>query len=233
LAGEIVAATQAAGLEHAGIAGYASIADHAKVESLLAATAKLGAGRARVAVPKVPPGSSYNAIFAQSRADIAAVSSIARRHGVLALIQIHHGNVVSTCSAALRMLEGIDPTTVGVIHDLGNMTIEGREGLNTYAPGMEMLGPYLAHVHVKNAVWKPGPAQADGTVDWKWSWAPLATGLGDLKSYMRSLREVGYDGWVTVENFTTDVPVEARIAGDLAYLRAAALDAGYTLSGTD
>lgn len=231
LAADVAAATQGAGLEHAGIAGYASVADHAEVESLLAATARLRARRARVAVPKVPPGSSYDAIFKQTRADIAAVSMIARRHGVKALIQIHHGNVVSTSSAALRMLDGIDPETVGVIHDLGNMTIEGREGLNTYTPGMEMLGPYFAHVHVKNAVWKPGPPQADGTVDWAWSWAPLASGLGDVKSYMRSLQEVGYDGWVTVENFTTDSPLEARIAGDLAYLRAAAREAGYTLTG--
>jgi sugar phosphate isomerase/epimerase len=232
MAADVAAATQGAGLEHAGIAGYASVADHAAVDALLAATARLGAGRVRVTVPKVPLGSSYNDIFAQTRADLFVLSAKARRHGVQSLIQIHHGNVISTASAALRMLDGIDPETVGVIHDLGNLTVEGREGLGTYTPGMEMLGAYLAHVHVKNVVWVPGPAQPDGTIDWSWAWAPLATGLGDVKSYFRSLREVGYDGWVTVENFTTDLPLEARIAGDLAYLHAAAREAGYAAGPT-
>jgi sugar phosphate isomerase/epimerase len=124
-------------------------------------------------------------------------------------------------------VQGLDPACISLIHDLGNMTIEGREGLNTYTPGMEILGPYLAHVHVKNAAWRPTTTHPDGTVDWSWSWAPLASGLGDVKGYFKSLKEVGYDGWVTVENFLSDLPSAERIAGDLRYLKAAAREAGY------
>ena len=107
------------------------------------------------------------------------------------------------------------------------MAIEGREGLGTYTPSMEILGPYLAHIHVKNAVWTPSPPQADGTIDWSWKWAPLPTGFGDVKAYFKSLKEIGYDGWVTVENFTTEVPLEQRLSDDLKYLKDVARATGY------
>jgi sugar phosphate isomerase/epimerase len=228
-AAEIREATEGVGLAHAALAGYVPVADVAGVDTLFAGTAACGAGRARVTVPKVPPGGSWTEAFEAARRDVARVADQARRHGVQALIQIHHGNVVSTASAAVRLLDGIDPAHVGVIHDLGNLTVEGREGLGTYRPGLEILGPWLAHVHVKNVVWTPGPAQADGTVDWAWSWAPLPQGMGDVKAYVRALAEVGYDGWVTVENFTTQPPLSDRLAADLAYMRAAAADAGCRL----
>jgi sugar phosphate isomerase/epimerase len=221
LAGAVREATEGAGLAHAAIAGYASVTDAAAIEDLFAGVAACGVSRARVAVPKAPHEAAFGALFEATRRDLARVATQARRHGVQALVQIHHGNVASTASGARRLVEGIDPAEVAVIHDLGNLTVEGREGLGTYRPGLEILGPYLAHVHVKNVTWTPGPAQPDGTVDWSWSWAPLATGLGDVKAYLRSLVAVGYDGWITVENFTTERPLAERLAGDLSYLRAA------------
>ena len=77
-------------------------------------------------------------------------------------------------------------------------------------------------MHIKNAVWKPAETLADGTVRWAWEWAPLREGMGDVPAYLSALRGVGYDGWVTVEDFTTVLPLEQRLADDLAYLRACA-----------
>ena len=227
--GEINRITRAAGLGQAGISGNAAMADHEAVVRTLSATAALGARQIRVTVPKTQAGISYEVQFAETRKHAIHAAEQALRLGVKALIQIHHGNIVSSASAARRMVEGLDPDGIGVIHDLGNMTIEGREGLGTYTPGMEILGPYMALVHIKNVVWTPSPPKPDGTVDWAWKWAPLATGLGDVASYFRSLREVNYDGWVVVENFTLDLPLEERLAGDLAYLKAAARAAGYSV----
>ncbi len=225
LVGEITDVTKGAGLDHAGIAGYVQIDDHDAVDRLLAVTAALGARQARVQVPKT--GGSYRDAFARARRDAERTAESAARHGVKAIIQIHHGNIVSTSSAAVRLLEGLDSAHIGIIHDLGNTTIEGREGLTSYTPGMEILGDYLAHVHVKNAIWKPAATLADGTVEWQWEWASLRTGMGDVPAYFRALKEVGYDGWVTVEDFTTELPLEQRIADDLAYVKACAAAAGY------
>jgi sugar phosphate isomerase/epimerase len=219
-------ATEGQGLAHSGLFSGVSVSDRENLAIVAKAAQALGASRVRVAIPKTAQGPDYAALFAETRNDLKFVEKLFADHGVQALIQIHHGNIVSTPSAAIRLVDGFDPKAIGIIHDLGNMSVEGREGLGTYTPGMQILGPYFAHAHVKNIVWKPSEPEADGTVNWVWSWAPLATGVGDVKGYFRSLKEVGYDGWVTIENFTLDLPLDTRLAGDLAYIRAAAEAAG-------
>jgi sugar phosphate isomerase/epimerase len=218
---EIDSTTRGAGLDHAGIAGYVAIDDHENADRLLSATAALGAKRVRLQVPKATPGSDYESLFAQTRTHAQAAVKLAARHGVQVLIQIHHGSIISTASAARRLLDELDPNHIGVIHDLGNLTIEGREGLQSYVPGLQVIRDYLAHVHVKNAVWKQTGTRDDGTVEWSWEWAPLRSGMGDVPLYLSSLAEVGYDGWVTVENFTNERTLTERLKDDIDYLHGA------------
>jgi sugar phosphate isomerase/epimerase len=231
VAGEIARVTKDAGLGLAGLAAYVQISDRKNVDALMAGAAACGAGKARVQVPKAAPGMRYNELFAATRADAEYAVEAARRNGVQAIIQIHHGNIISTSSAALRLLNGLDPRHIGVMHDLGNLSIEGREGLTSYTPGLEILGPYLAHVHIKNAVWKAGATRPDGSTEWAWSWAPLKTGMGDIPAYFKALKEVGYDGWVVLENFLSDPPLAQRLADDLAFFKASAAAAGYAVRG--
>lgn len=207
--------TQGADLEMSGIGGYATCDQHDDVERLLAATAELGARRVRVRTPNLG-GAPYPELFEGARRDFAWVAERAAAHGVQALVELHHQTVVSSSSAALRLLDGIDPTAVGVIHDLGNLVIEGGEDTRA---GLEMLGPYLAHVHVKNCVWRPARTDADGTVTWEHAWEELPSGQADVHGYLRTLTDIGYDGWVTVEDFSTSRPLEERLAADLAYLQ--------------
>jgi sugar phosphate isomerase/epimerase len=209
--------TEGAGLRFSGVGGYALCDEHADVDRLLAATAALGAGQVRVRTPALGTA-SYPELFAHARSCFADIAGRAAHHGVKVLVELHHQTVVSSSSAALRLLDGVDPAAVGVIHDLGNLVIEGGEDVRA---GLEMLGPYLAHVHVKNCVWRPGETEADGTVRWEHAWAELPTGQADVSAYLRHLTELGYDGWVTVEDFSTDRPLAERTAANLAYLRAA------------
>jgi sugar phosphate isomerase/epimerase len=82
-----------------------------------------------------------------------------------------------------------------------------------------MLGPYLAHVHVKNVAWQPDGQRPDGSTRWVERWAPLRAGQADLGVYFAALGRVGYDGWVTVEDFSTARPLMERTRDNLAYLR--------------
>lgn len=150
------------------------------------------------------------------------LQEIARPLGAQVVIQIHHGNIVATASSARRLVDGLNPDFIAIMHDLGNTTIEGREGLLSLKMGLEILGPYLAHVHIKNAVWQRDGEDDDGVAQWKWTWAPLRQGMGDVKAYFAALRAVGYDGWVTLEEFTTELPLAERLADDLAFLRRSA-----------
>lgn len=214
---EIARLTREAGLEFSGIGGYARCDDHANVDRMLAATAELGARQVRVTMPRSDDG-DYRQLFSAARSDLERAASVAASLGVKALVELHHETITPSASAALRLLDGLDPAAVGVIHDLGNLVIEGQERTLS---ALQLLGPYLAHVHVKNVAWLPGEPEEDGTVHWRHEWAPLRTGTGDVDAYFRALHEFGYDGWVTSEDFSTAAPLAERTRDDLAYLRAA------------
>ena len=216
---EIARITTSAGLEYSGLGGYARCDDHDTVERMLAATAVLGARQVRVTVPGVPEAGDYPSAFAAARADFEWVAQRAAAHGVKALVELHHRTLTASASAALRLIDGLDPAHVGVIHDLGNLVIEGHEN---HLWAFQMLGPYLAHIHVKNVEWLPEPAaNADGTVRWAEHWAPLETGQADVRGYFDALRQHGWDGWVTCEDFSTVLPLEERSRANLAFLKSA------------
>ncbi|QEO15433.1 sugar phosphate isomerase/epimerase [Agromyces intestinalis] len=208
--------TRAAGLDFSGVGGYAKAADHDGVERMLAATAALGARQVRVTMPATGSG-EYRELFARTRDDLEWVAERAAFHGVKALVELHHRTITASASAAFRLVDGLDPAAVGVIHDLGNLVIEGQEDpLSSF----QLLGEYLAHVHVKNAAWRPtGDRRADGSVVWREEWAPLRTGQGDVLGYFTALAEFGYDGWVAIEDFSTELPLAERTRDNLAYLR--------------
>lgn len=213
---EIARVTADAGLAFSAVGGYAGAGDHDAVEQMLAATARLGAARVRVTTPRLDPDRDYRDVFSALRTDVAWVADRAAAHGVKALIELHHGTLVASASAAVRLLDGLDPVAVGVIHDLGNLLIEGHED---HLSAFQMLGPYLAHVHVKNGGWWPAETTADGTVRWVHRFAPLRTGQADVGDYLHTLRRHGYDGWVCVEDFSSEQPLAQRTADNLAYLR--------------
>jgi sugar phosphate isomerase/epimerase len=215
--GDIARITRAAGLEFSGIGGYARCDDHENVERMLAATAALGAHQVRVTMPPLG-GGDYRELFRGARSDLEWVADRAGMHGVKALVELHHGTITSSASAAIRLVEGLDPAHVGVIHDIGNLVIEGHED---FASAFQLLGDHFAHVHVKNAVWDRGSERrGDGSASWAHRWATLRDGQADIGAYFEALVRHGYDGWVTLEDFSTELPLEERTRDDLAYLRA-------------
>jgi len=214
---KIARITADAGLGFSGLGGYARCDDHDNVERMLAATATLGAERVRVTVPGVAEGENYRDVFASARRDFEWVAERAAAHGVKALVELHHRTITASASAALRLIDGLDPEHVGVIHDLGNLIIEGQED---HSWAFQLLGPYLAHIHVKNAAWRPSiAASTDGSLRWDHEWATLPAGQADVRAYFDALRAHGWDGWVTCEDFSTELPLEERSRDNLAYLR--------------
>lgn len=212
---DIARLTREAGLELSALGGYVRAADRSNVERMLAATAALGAHRVRVTMPNLAEG-HYRELFEATRTDLAWAAARAAEHGVTALVELHHQTVAASASAAMRLVDGLDPRHVGVIHDIGNLVIEGyEEPLSAF----QMLGDYLAHVHVKNVAWRRTGEGPDGAARWTQDWAGLRDGQADLAAYFEALHRHGYDGWVTVEDFSTTVPLERRTAENLAYLR--------------
>jgi sugar phosphate isomerase/epimerase len=207
--------TEKAGLARPSVGAYARCDELEDVERLMRGVSALGVRQMRVTVGKPGP-EGYEATFAKRREEYARVAELSARYGVKALVELHHQSLTASASAARRFVEGLDPAHVGVIHDIGNMLQEGYE----YDPwSLEILGPYLAHVHVKNA--RPVPTKVDGAdrTDWTWRWAPMRHGVGNLPRLFDALKQIGYQGWVSVEDFSTEVPLEERVRDNLAYLK--------------
>ncbi|MFN4294439.1 MAG: sugar phosphate isomerase/epimerase, partial [Thermoflexales bacterium] len=61
--------------------------------------------------------------------------------------------------------------------------------------------------------------RADGSAEWRATFAPLKGGIVDVRRLMDALRALGYDGWIAFEDFSTELPLAQRIRDNLAYLK--------------
>jgi sugar phosphate isomerase/epimerase len=52
------------------------------------------------------------------------------------------------------------------------------------------------------------------------TWTPLDADIVDLPQLFTTLRQVGYDEWISVEDFTTERPLADRVQENVRYLRA-------------
>jgi sugar phosphate isomerase/epimerase len=204
---------EGAGLAVPAVGTYVDCGDPAGVERAMRGAAALGAPVLRVRVPAYDGTVPYRPLRERGQAEYREVAALARAHGLRALVEVHHRSLLPSASAAAAFLAPFDPRDVGVIHDAGNMVHEGHEA---YRLGLETLGPYLAHVHLKNARWRSVGRRDDGSTEWRAEWAPLTEGIVDVAALFRALRQVGYDGWVAFEDFSTERPLADRLRANLA-----------------
>lgn len=190
------------GLKSLSVTPYLKTGDLEGTEQVLRAASYLGAPFIRVGVPAYDRSQPFNELFEQSRSYLKAVESLCKSYGIKGLAEIHHGTIASSASGARRLCEGLDPAWVGVILDPGNMVFEGFEN---YRLGMEILGPYLTHVHVKNAGWRLESTSADGIANWTCEWKGLKDGMVPWKQVLEDLQAVGYDGYIGVEDFSGQI----------------------------
>lgn len=213
---EYRALTEAAGIEVPSLGTYVGSDDLDGVNRAMEAAIAMGVRQLRIRSSQYNGLDPFMPIWERSKAQYKDVAGLARKHGVRALIELHHRSITPSASSGRLFLDGLDPALVGVIHDAGNMVHEGYE---THRMSLEMLGPYLAHVHVKNARWFPTKYAEDGTLEWKCDWAPVHRGVVDMRALFTALHAIGYDGWVGLEDFSTDRKIDDRLPENLQYLK--------------
>jgi sugar phosphate isomerase/epimerase len=172
---------------------YLKCGDLDAAQQAFSAGQQLGASMIRVGVPAYDGMRHIDELQQEAVRYLSAIEDMAASYGIKALIETHHGTIAPSASAAMRLVDGLNPQHVGVLYDPGNMV---HEGFENYRMGIERLGPYLAHVHVKNAAWQ----QHDG--QWQCQWAPLHTGIVPWQSIINILLENGYDGYLGIEDFS-------------------------------
>ena len=202
------------GLEINALATYLESSDSPeKIEKCMIAAKKMGCSRIRVNAHRYDPASNYTDIFADDVAGFRRVEALAKKHGVKADFEMHMGTITASASAARRLASFFDPQYIGVIYDTGNVIYEGFE---EYKMALEILGPYLDLVHIKNAKWVK--KEVDGKEKYVCDWAPFTDGYADFERCFKALKAVGYDGYVTFEDFS-DFASDEKLKNDIACIR--------------
>ncbi|HIE08482.1 MAG TPA: sugar phosphate isomerase/epimerase [Armatimonadetes bacterium] len=174
--------------------GYKEVDD---LRGVFRAAAEMGCPQVRVGTANYKPEPGYWRLLKEAVEGWREVERLAKEFKVKALAEIHMNRIIPSASAAFNFVKHFDSRFVGVIFDPGNMAVEGYEN---WRMGLDILGEYLAHIHVKN------PAPVRGEEGWTWEWVPLDEGVVDWREVIRGLLEVGYEGALSVEDFVRQIP---------------------------
>ncbi|GAE94308.1 xylose isomerase domain protein TIM barrel [Gracilibacillus boraciitolerans JCM 21714] len=168
-------------------------------EKVLAVAQKFNASFIRLGVPKYDRNEDFNQLFKNAKEYLKQAEKLCKQYGVKGLIETHHNTIVASASAAIRLLDGLDPQHVGVLYDPGNMVHEGYEN---HLLGLQLLGDYVAHVHMKNAAWVIDDSTKSDEVNWHVNWESIEKGIVNWDQVIKDLSTVGYDGYIGIEDFS-------------------------------
>lgn len=207
-----------------GLTSYLQPDQPEKVEKVLDCARRIGCPQVRVFPPRYDGKENYAELFARTEPQVRQLETLAKQAGVKIVLEIHMNTLISSPSAAYRLICRRDPRYIGLIFDPGNMVVEGFED---YRKSFELLGDYIAHIHVKNARWVADGTDELGAAKWRWEWVPLSKGAADLKTLFAVMREKGYDGSVCIEDFSNDESTPDKLRHNLDYLRQLKAAAGF------
>ncbi|WP_058308520.1 sugar phosphate isomerase/epimerase family protein [Gracilibacillus massiliensis] len=189
--------------------------DLEETERVLKVASKLDASFIRLGVPKYNREENFQELFENARQYMKEAEKLCSKYGVKGLIETHHNTIATSASAAFRLLEGLDSKYVGVLYDPGNMVHEGYEN---HLLGMQLLGDYLAHIHMKNAIWVKDAETDSGEVKWQVDWAPVEKGIVDWQQVIKDLKSVGYDGYIGIEDFSNQYDTATALGHNYKWL---------------
>jgi len=214
-AGYIKEITEKENLEVCNLATYLKVSEIEKIERIMQVAKIMDCSQIRVNVPRYERGLNYNDLFKETQKELRELERVAARYSIKALMELHMGNIIPSASAAYRLVSPFDPRYVGVIYDPGNMIHEGYEN---WQMGMQLLGEYLAHIHVKNASWVLEKKNENGVFFWKPVWSRLKEGIINWKEIMDDLKAVNYEGYLCFEDFS-DISTENKLVKNIKYLK--------------
>lgn len=197
------------------LGSYFRATDRSAFPLVAGVASALGAPLVRATIPDHDPAIGYAAQLADLRSAFRELEQWGRRQSLCFVIELHDHTCIPSASAAMRVLEGLDPAHVGAILDVANLIREGNESLPM---AIDLLGPHLRHVHVKDArariLDQPRRLGRHDTEH-----VPLGEGQVPWQAILAHLVDHGYRGWFSLENFTQLDRGVDRIESDLRWLR--------------
>ncbi len=200
------------GLAIAGLATNPSADDLEQVKLLAEGAAACGAPFVRVGCPRRYDRTvDYHEIYEEAVEAYGKAVEIVSSFGVKTALEIHGYTIHPSASLAHRLVSHWPPEKVCVIYDPQNMVMDEI--------GLELLGPYVGHVHAGGHRPVEKGKDETGTTEWDWPGCPMADGLYDYRRMMKKLKAMNYQGFISIEDFRP-LPPEEKLREGIAYLRA-------------
>lgn len=116
-----------------------------------------------------------------------AAIRVADQEGVTLVLENEHACYIGTGAEAARVLSALDSPRVRACWDPGNAFFAGE---HPYPDGFQAIRPFLAHVHIKDAIQEgdAGPR-----------WCVVGEGAIDYTGQFDALQQEGYTGWISLE----------------------------------
>lgn len=154
--------------------------------------------------------------------DYADVLSITREicnHAKSNGQRVHLETGQEPADVLLRFIEDTGCDNLFINFDPANMILYGS---GEPLPALRKVGKYVRSVHCKDATWSDKPGETWGAE------VPLGQGAVDMAAYLKTLKEIGFDGPLTIEREIPEEPdrQKAEIGGALDLLRSIKTELG-------
>lgn len=161
-----------------------------------------------------------------ARRKLEGIVNLARRYHIRPCLHAHSGPILSNGPLLYLLLKDFAPADVGAYVDTMHMSYEG--GGSGWELMLDLLAPWVALAGVKNYVLRPAQRDAYGQQRFELKKAPLADGIAPLPQFFQRLKQIGYDGIVSLSSeykgpgsfrpLSTPELLE-QAAADLSYLK--------------
>lgn len=168
---------------------------------------------------------NYLDLVKRSKEALKMLESLSREYRIKYVLEMHSGSIAADPWAIRYLMEGLDPDCVGTIYDPANTLIEG---FIRPRGACELLGRHLAYVHAKNLIFVPLAAYTETLKPRRMQWQSHKTfldqGMIDYVEIFFALKNSGFNGWISLEEFVTDNYIQ-EIAESISFLKECALAA--------
>lgn len=128
----------------------------------------------------------------------------AARYGIVLSVENHFGTMTTTAHRTMEIIHAVDHPNVGVLYDQANLAFFPAE---EYEEALELQKGHINYVHVKDLVYRGGTPQKFRSDNVSHISEEIRTvysripgdGVLDWPAILRGLKQIGYDGWLSLE----------------------------------
>lgn len=161
------------------------------------AAAANGVREVKLGYVKYDAFGSFRQTLANFARELDGIEQLARRTGVRANLHIHSENfITSQPPVVFDLIKDREPTAIGAYVDPGHMCVEG--GGDGWRIGLDLLGPRIAIVAIKDMDWAKVDDVGLGKPRWYTRMCPLRQGVTPWPNVFACLAKVGFDGWLSL-----------------------------------